>query len=113
MCLGGAFNGCRSERNSQPLQIKPGQVWGALELSRETALSHVDGDGAGTRSQCPVQSGGQEGSRGLDLICFWTLSAAPYLLLPPHPSLAVKACAQGRFRQSEPQKMSNPDPGAS
>lgn len=33
MCLGGAFNGCRSKRNSQPLQIKPGQVWGALELS--------------------------------------------------------------------------------
>ena len=60
--------------------------WGALELSRETALSHVDGGGAGTRwSQCPVQSGGRGGSRGLDLICFWTLSAAPYLLLPPTP----------------------------
>ena len=57
--------------------------WGALELSRETALSHVDGGGAGTRSPCPVQSGGRGGSRGLDLNCFWTLSAAPYLLLPP------------------------------
>lgn len=39
---------------------------------------------------------------GLGPYLFLDLISSPLSVLPP--SLAIKACAQGRFRQSEPQK---------
>lgn len=72
----------------------PRGKWGALDLSRETALPHMDGVGRDPGD--PNVLSNLEVSEGLE---DWRASAAAPLSGSAPPPVAVKACSLGRFRQ--------------